>query len=114
MLRSAGLLETPVVAEVFTRKSGVFAGLEEVLRLFRTFPAPPEVELFPGIHFEGKEVLMRITGTYESFGLYETVLLGMLASSTGWATAAGNVWRQRTDAMCSVSEQGMYIPLLRR
>ena len=89
VLRSAGLLETPVVAEVFTRKSGVFAGLEEVLRLFRTFPAPPEVEAIPeGSTFEGKEVLMRITGTYESFGLYETVLLGMLASSTGWATAA--------------------------
>ena len=89
VLRSAGLLETPVVAEVFTRKSGIFAGLEEVLRLFRTFPNQPEVEAIPeGSAFEGKEVLVRIKGTYESFGLYETVLLGMLASSTGWATAA--------------------------
>lgn len=89
VLRSAGLLETPVVAEVFTRKSGVFAGLEEVLRLFRTFPNSPEVEAIPeGAAFEAKEILMRIKGTYESFGLYETVLLGMLASSTGWATAA--------------------------
>ncbi len=90
VLRSAGLLETPVTAEVFTRKSGIFAGSEEVLRLFRTFPEPPEVEAVPeGSAFEAKEVLMRIKGTYESFGLYETVLLGMLASSTGWATAAG-------------------------
>ncbi len=89
VLRSAGLLKTPVVAEVFTRKSGIFAGLEEVLRLFRTFPNPPEVEAIPeGSAFEAKDVLMRIKGTYESFGLYETVLLGMLASSTGWATAA--------------------------
>ena len=57
VLRSAGLLETPVVAEVFTRKSGVFAGLEEVLRLFRTFPNPPEVESLPeGSYFEAKEV----------------------------------------------------------
>ncbi|MFR5880573.1 MAG: nicotinate phosphoribosyltransferase, partial [Cloacibacillus evryensis] len=44
--------------------------------------------LSEGESFEAKEVVMRITGTYESFGLYETVLLGMLASSTGWATAA--------------------------
>ena len=44
--------------------------------------------LAEGESFEAKEVLMRISGTYESFGLYETVLLGMLASSTGWATAA--------------------------
>ena len=89
VLRAAGLLETPVVAEVFARKSGVFAGAEEVLRLFRTLPNPPQVEsLKEGSTFAAKEVLMRITGTYESFGMYETVLLGMLASSTGWATAA--------------------------
>lgn len=89
VLRAAGLLETPVVAEVFARKSGVFAGTEEVLRLFRTLPNPPQVEsLKEGSTFDAKEVLMRITGTYESFGMYETVLLGMLASSTGWATAA--------------------------
>ena len=89
VLRSAGLLETPVVAEVFTRKRGTFAGSEEVLNLFRKLPNPPQVEaLAEGESFEAKEVLMRISGTYESFGLYETVLLGMLASSTGWATAA--------------------------
>lgn len=89
VLRAAGLLETPVVAEVFARKGGVFAGTEEVLRLFRTLPNPPQVEsLKEGSTFAAKEVLMRITGTYESFGMYETVLLGMLASSTGWATAA--------------------------
>lgn len=89
VLRAAGLLETPVVAEVFTRKPGIFAGVEEVLNLFRKLPNPPQVEaLAEGESFEAKEVLMRITGTYESFGLYETVLLGMLASSTGWATAA--------------------------
>ncbi|MFR5880572.1 MAG: hypothetical protein ACLUEQ_07085 [Cloacibacillus evryensis] len=41
VLRSAGLLETPVVAEVFTRKPGTFAGSEEVLNLFRKLPNPP-------------------------------------------------------------------------
>jgi nicotinate phosphoribosyltransferase len=89
VLRSAGRLEAPVVAEVFARHGGVYAGSEEVLRLFRTLPNPPQVESLPeGSAFAPREVVMRITGTYESFGLYETVLLGMLASSTGWATAA--------------------------
>jgi nicotinate phosphoribosyltransferase len=89
VLRAAGLLETPVVAEVFTRRPGVFAGAEEVIRLFKSLPNPPKVEsIKEGSEFEAKEVLMRITGTYDSFGLYETVLLGMLASSTAWATAA--------------------------
>ena len=89
VLRAAGLLESPVVAEVFTRNECIFSGSEEVLRLFRTLPNAPKVEALPeGSHFEPKEVLMRITGTYESFGMYETVLLGMLASATGWATAA--------------------------
>jgi nicotinate phosphoribosyltransferase len=89
VLRRAGLLETSVVAEVFARSGGMYAGSEEVLRLFKTLPNPPQVETVrEGSMFEPKEVLMRITGTYESFGMYETVLLGMLASSTGWATAA--------------------------
>ena len=89
VLRKSGLLNAQVVAEVFTRKEGVFAGVEEVLRLFRTLPDVPQVEtLSEGASFGPKEVLMRITGTYGSFGIYETVLAGMLASSTGWATAA--------------------------
>ena len=38
-----------------------------------------------------KEVVLRITGRYRAFGLYETAILGMLAQSTGWATAAREV-----------------------
>lgn len=90
VLRDSGYLELPVTAEIFARKGGIYAGSEEVLRMLRTLPNPPVVEtLKEGSAFSAKEVLMRITGTYESFGLYETVILGMLASSTGWATAAG-------------------------
>ena len=35
-----------------------------------------------------KEIALRITARYRAFGLYETAMLGMLAQSTGWATAA--------------------------
>ncbi len=87
LLDHMGLLNTPVVAEVFARRSGIFAGLEEVLSLLRgkdvTIDALPE-----GTPFNGKDTLMRLTGPYGAFGMYETTLLGMLAASTSWATAA--------------------------
>ena len=35
-----------------------------------------------------KEVVLRIRARYREIGLYETAILGMLAQSTGWATAA--------------------------
>lgn len=89
VLRASGLLGTEVVAEIFSREEGVFAGVEEVLRLFRSLPDAPKVEsLSEGMSYAPKEVLMRITGSYDSFGMYETALIGILASSTGWATAA--------------------------
>src|SRR5918996_840786 len=36
-------------------------------------------------------VVLRIRARYRQFGLYETAILGMLAQSTGWATAAREV-----------------------
>ena len=87
LLDHMGLLNTPVVAEVFARRSGIFAGAEETARLLRgknvRIDAVPE-----GTPFKPKDTLMRLTGPYGAFGMYETTLLGMLASSTSWATAA--------------------------
>jgi len=87
VLESLGRLDAQVVAEIFARKPGVFAGLPEVLRLLQG-RGLKIFALEEGESFEGKEVLMRIEGPYSAFGMYETVILGMLASSTGWATAA--------------------------
>ena len=87
ILDHMGLLNTPVVAEVFARKNGIFAGVEEVMTLLKgkdvVVDALPE-----GTPFKPKDTLMRLTGPYGAFGMYETTLLGMLAASTGWATAA--------------------------
>jgi nicotinate phosphoribosyltransferase len=44
--------------------------------------------LSDGDEIESKEVVLRIRARYRLFGLYETAMLGMLAQSTGWATAA--------------------------
>ncbi len=82
------LLDTPVVAEIFTRKKGVFAGLSEMLFLLKDRKDIEIEALSEGEEFEPREVLVRISGPYGSFGMLETVYLGMLASSTAWATAA--------------------------
>jgi nicotinate phosphoribosyltransferase len=69
----------------------VLAGIREALELLRT--AAPSADLFVEVMDEGawiepKQVALRVTGRYLAFGIYETALLGILAQSTGWATAA--------------------------
>jgi nicotinate phosphoribosyltransferase len=69
-----------------------FARAEQVLEregLAKADAAETTVEaLEDGDAIEPKEVVLRISARYRAFGLYETALLGMLAQSTGWATAA--------------------------
>lgn len=87
ILQKMGRDDAEVVAEVFGRRPGVFAGLSEVKVLLEGL----DVELWSleeGEPFEAKEVVMRIHGRYSQFGIYETAILGILASSCGWATAA--------------------------
>lgn len=82
--------DTTVVAEIFGRRPGIFAGASEVKLLLQNLGL--EVwSLKEGSPFEGKDVVMRIHGRYSSFGIYETAILGILASSSGWATAAHTV-----------------------
>jgi nicotinate phosphoribosyltransferase len=85
----------PMVAlEVFTRANAVLCGIDEakVLLAHVLADAPADditVEaLSDGDLIEPREVVLRIRARYRLFGLYETALLGMLAQSTGWATAA--------------------------
>ena len=87
VLKRAGRLDTPVTAEFFARRSGVFAGLEEMMLLLSGREVEVEA-LREGDDFSPREVVARIVGPYGEFGMYETVLLGMLASATSWATAA--------------------------
>jgi len=42
-------------------------------------------------------VVLSIEGKYSSFGIFETVILGILASSSGWATAAREAKRAAGD-----------------
>lgn len=90
ILQDLGLLHTEVTAEIFPRSSGILAGVPEVLNLLRG----KRIEIWglpEGAPFTPKEVVMRIRGPYSEFGLFETTILGILASSSGWATAAREV-----------------------
>jgi len=90
ILAKKGLEDTRAVAEIFPRSGGIMAGVPEVLGLLRDLPV--EVwSLEEGQAFAEKEVIMRIAGKYSDFGIYETAVLGILASSSGWATAARKV-----------------------
>jgi len=89
ILKAEGL-DPLVTMEVFARQTALLCGMREVEGLLRqTLPAATEAwTLDEGSWFEPKEVVLRISGNYRGFGLYETAILGMLASGTGWATAA--------------------------
>jgi nicotinate phosphoribosyltransferase len=87
-------MDPVVTMEVFSREAGVLCGISEAKTLLAHVleavdPAAYGVEaLDDGDLFDVKEVVLRIRARYRSFGLYETAVLGMLAQSTGWATAA--------------------------
>ncbi len=77
--------------EVFSSGAGILCGIEEVKSLLaRVLPeANREVwALGEGEAMDRKEVVLRITAPYQSYGLYETAIDGILAQGSGWATAA--------------------------
>jgi nicotinate phosphoribosyltransferase len=90
-------LDPIVTMEVFTRQPAVLCGIDEAKNLLghvlaECDPAETSVEaLDDGDLIEPKEIVLRIRARYRRFGLYETAFLGMLAQSTGWASAAREV-----------------------
>ncbi len=89
-----------VTMEFFPSRPGILCGMKEVLELLRRI-LPPDSEVWAleeGERFEEKEVVLRITARYCSFGAYETQILGILAHCSGWATAA----RECVEAACGI------------
>lgn len=78
------------MAEIFATRRGLVAGVDETLALLKDVPV--SIDAVPeGTWVEERQVIMRLSGQYGHFGLYETAILGILASSSGWATAAREV-----------------------
>lgn len=90
ILKKEGI--NPVVTmEVFPRRDGILCGIEEVKSLLRQVLPADNAQVWAldeGETFSKKEVVLRITAPYQSFGVYETCYLGILAHCSGWATAA--------------------------
>jgi len=90
-------LDPVVTMEVFTRRDAVLCGIDEAKNLLgHVLASADQAEtrleaLDDGDHIAPREIALRITARYRAFGLYETAFLGMLAQSTGWATAAREV-----------------------
>lgn len=90
ILREMNLEKTEVTAEIFASRAGVMCGVRECLSLL----SRREVEVWSlpeGETFQPREVVMRIRGVYDRFGIFETALLGFLASSSAWASRAREV-----------------------
>lgn len=90
ILKKEGL--NPVATmEVFSSSAGILCGIEEVRALLSRALSSVKGEVWSlgeGKTMGRKEVVLRITAPYQSYGLYETAICGTLAHCSGWATAA--------------------------
>ncbi len=96
-------LNPVVVIEVFPNSGGVICGMDETLALLDKVLPLDNLEVWAlsdGDTVASKEVALRIKAPYRSFGLYETAICGMLAASTGWATAAHECTQAAGDISC--------------
>ncbi|MFC1901232.1 nicotinate phosphoribosyltransferase [Chloroflexota bacterium] len=90
ILRAEGI--NPVATmEFFPGRAGIFCGIKEVTALLHRVLPKDNCQVWAlneGESMDVKEVTLRITAPYLSYGLYETAIDGILAHSSGWATAA--------------------------
>jgi nicotinate phosphoribosyltransferase len=90
-LASLGL-NPHVGMDVFSSRPGLCCGAGQVRQLLTDASFDGELwALEEGDSIERGEVALQIYGHYRSFGVYETAILGILASCSAWATAAREV-----------------------
>ncbi len=90
---SAEGLDPTVTMEYFADRAGVLCGMRDVLGVMsRALAGGDELwALEEGASIAAREVVMRVRAPYSRIGRLETAVLGMLASCSGWATAAREV-----------------------
>ncbi len=86
-------VDAVVAMDFFSSKAGVLCGVAEAVRLLGgVLQDGDEAYAMPeGAPMELKETVLRVRAHYSRFGVYETALLGMLSSCSGWATAAREI-----------------------
>lgn len=78
--------------EIFCGHGGVLCGVSQVVQILESVQFQGEIwGLEEGEEIGKGEAALEIFGRYLDFGVYETAMLGALASCTGWATAAREV-----------------------
>lgn len=93
-LAAAGV-DAVVAMDFFSSHAGVLCGVAEAVRLLSAVLEPGHGDeawaLSEGAAMDQKETVLRVRAPYSRLGVYETALLGMLSSCSGWATAAREV-----------------------
>ena len=86
-------LDPVVQMEFFPDRDGIICGIDEAADLLRCVLGPGDEAwgLKDGDWMEQREVVLRVKAPYSHFGRYETAVLGMMASCSGWATKAREV-----------------------
>src|SRR5256714_6364854 len=86
-------VDAVVVMDVFASRPGVLCVVAEATRLLGEVLQKGDEAwaITEGEPISQKETVLRIRAPYSRFGVYETALLGMLSSCTGWATAAREI-----------------------
>ncbi len=84
---------------IFPARGGILSGGSQVAELLGEAGFDGDIHAIEdGEACAPDEVVMVIKGRYRSFGVYETAILGILSSSSGWATAA----RECVDAAAPI------------
>ncbi len=86
-------VDAVVTMDLFSSGAGVLCGVAEAVRLLSGVLQEGDQAwaIAEGAAISTKETALRVRAPYSRFGVYETALLGMLSSCTGWATAAHEI-----------------------
>ena len=86
-------VDAVVAMDFFSSRAGVLCGVAEAVRLLSGILQEGDQAwaMAEGAAMDRKETVLRIRAPYSRFGVYETALLGMLSSCSGWATAAREI-----------------------
>src|SRR5258708_698799 len=91
--RAGARVDALVAMDFFASRPGVLCGVAEAVRLLGEVlhESDEASAVAEGSTVSTKETALRIRAPYSRFGVYETALLGMLSSCSGWATAAREI-----------------------
>jgi len=90
---SGAHVDEVVAMDFFSSRAGILCGVAEAVRLLAGILQEGDQAwaMAEGAAMDRKETVLRVRAPYSRFGVYETALLGMLSSCSGWATAAHEI-----------------------